>query len=214
MIGFYNYTVYMTYAGLLISSLGISLACTGYPEYAILCLLLSGICDMFDGRIARTRKKSNRQEKSFGIQLDSLSDIVCFGVLPCTIGVAMTTQTGLRIRIFMWISGCLLVLCALIRLAYFNVTEEERQLSTTERRTSYLGLPVTSSALIFPLALVLTYLLPAPFGSYIYPLTALLTAICFISPFSVRKPHGLSLVLLCIVGLLEIALLLRTIRGL
>lgn len=208
MVGFYNYTVYMTYFSLLVSSVGLCLAVGGHPQTAIYCLFLSGICDMFDGKIARTRKKSTRQEKDFGIQLDSLSDLVCFGVLPAAIGIRLAAGFGTGGKAVSWFAGCFLILCALIRLAYFNVTEEERQMTTSAGRTSYLGLPVTTSALIFPMAFALTLLLPGLLAKYIYTLAMAVTAICFISPFSVRKPRGLYLLLLCFVGVLEMALVI------
>jgi hypothetical protein len=47
---------------------------------------------MFDGKVARTKKDRTEQEKSFGIQIDSLSDLVSFGVLPAVIGFAMVSQ--------------------------------------------------------------------------------------------------------------------------
>ena len=84
MIGFYNYTVILTYVSLIISSIGICFAGAGKPYLAIFCLILSGICDMFDGKIASTMKRT-RAEKRFGIQIDSLSDVICFGVLPAVI---------------------------------------------------------------------------------------------------------------------------------
>ncbi len=213
MIGFYNYTVYMTFLSLLASSLGICFAGLGQPRYAIYCLIVSGVCDMFDGKIARTRKRSTEQEKKFGIQLDSLSDIVCFGVLPAVIGISMILPDSTVNRAVTWGVSCLFILCALIRLAYFNVTEEERQKTTTARRTSYLGLPVTTSALIFPLAYALSLLLPGGFGQYIYPFAMLVTAVCFVSPFPVRKPKGLYLILLCVIGLLEVALIIWLVLG-
>jgi CDP-diacylglycerol--serine O-phosphatidyltransferase len=208
MIGFYNYTVYMTYFSLLVSSVGVCLAAGGYPRAAIYCLLLSGVCDVLDGKIARTRKKSTRQEKSFGIQLDSLSDLVCFAVLPAVIGVRLASDFGTGGKAVSWFSSCLLIFCALVRLAYFNVTEEERQMTDSGGRTSYLGLPVTASALIFPVALLLSLLLPGLLAKYIYTFAMVVTAICFVSPFSVRKPQGLYLVFLCFVGALETILVI------
>ncbi len=51
------------------------------------CLLLHfGLCDMFDGKIARTKERTERRKKCFGIQIDSLADIVCFGILPIVLG--------------------------------------------------------------------------------------------------------------------------------
>ncbi|MCQ2430679.1 MAG: CDP-alcohol phosphatidyltransferase family protein [Clostridia bacterium] len=206
MIGFYNYTVYMTFLGLVSSAYGLVMAATGHPLRALAMLMLSGVCDMFDGKIARTRKNSTDEEKRFGVQLDSLSDIVCFGALPAAIGAALLPSgTAAWIRVVSAACSCLLVLCALIRLAYFNVKEEERQKTTNERRTSFIGLPVTTSALIFPLAFALSRVLPGIFSLLIYPFAMLVTAILFISPINVRKAHGVGLVILSAIGAAEIA---------
>ncbi len=202
MIGYYNYTVIMTYLSLVISSIGICLGATGRPFEAIICLMASGICDMFDGKIARTRKKSTEEEKRFGIQLDSLCDIVCFGVLPAVIGVAIT-PAGSPAHYIAWGLGALYILCALIRLAYFNVTEETRQSTETGCRTHYAGLPVTTAAVIFPLAFVLYLFLPASLRLWTYPIFCGVTAVCFIAPIRVRKPHGVGLLLLGLIGLCE-----------
>ncbi len=214
MIGFYNYTVILTYISLLISSVGICLAATGDPFPAILCLLASGVCDMFDGKIARTRKKSTESERRFGIQIDSLCDIVCFGVLPAVLGVGLArTFTHSRLtdgafEYVTWGLGALLVLCGLIRLAYFNVTEEMRQSAETGRRTHYAGLPITSSAVIFPFAYSVALLLPAAAGVWVYPAFMLLTAISFVAPIRIPKPHGIGLAAVGLLGLAELALLL------
>ena len=139
MIGFYNYTVILTYISLLISSVGIGFAATGDPFTALFCLMVSGVCDMFDGMIARTRKKSTEEEKRFGIQLDSLCDIVCFGVLPAAVGNALAEGQSTLLRVVSWGFGALFILGALIRLAYFNVTEETRQAKEGGRRTHFLA---------------------------------------------------------------------------
>ena len=163
MIGFYNYTVYLTYFSLIVSGVGLYQAANGRPLVAIFCLMVSGLCDMFDGKIARTRHKSTEMERNFGIQLDSLADIVCFGVLPAVIGKSFFDEFVERKNILMprpaltashvvvCSLGCLLILCALIRLAYFNVTEEERQSATNEHRHYYLGVPVTAASFVMPL---------------------------------------------------------------
>lgn len=96
---------------------------------AVICLMFSGFCDMFDGIVARTKKDRTDEEKRFGIQLDSLSDIVCFGVLPFVIGVCSGAREWWQIAIM-----ALFALAGLIRLAYYNVTEETRQQHTDEKR--------------------------------------------------------------------------------
>lgn len=81
MIGFYDYTVVVTYISLVSSILGMFCAIDGKLTLAVSCLAFSGLCDMFDGKIARTKKNRTDDEKSFGIQIDSLCDIVCFGMI-------------------------------------------------------------------------------------------------------------------------------------
>ena len=81
MIGFYDYTVVLTYISLVCSIFGMTQAISGRFRTAIVCLALSGLCDMFDGKIARTKKNRTEDEKLFGVQIDSLCDVVCFGSL-------------------------------------------------------------------------------------------------------------------------------------
>lgn len=219
MIGFYNYTVILTYISLLISSAGICLAAAGRPFAALFCLLASGICDMFDGKIARTRKKSTEEERRFGIQIDSLCDVICFGVLPAVIGITAAPTDNPLLHTVATAVGLLYILCALIRLAYFNVTEETRQATETGRRTHFSGVPVTTSAVVFPLTFAVGELLAAAGGilaalaPWIYPLLLVVTAISFITPVRVRKPHGAGLVILSVIGLLEFGLMVYLLVG-
>ena len=87
-------------------------------------------------------------EKRFGIQIDSLSDIVCFGVAPAVLCYCFGMRGVIGVAILMFY-----VLAGLIRLAWFNVMEEQRQEETAEKRECYQGLPITSMAIapgIFP----------------------------------------------------------------
>ena len=214
MIGFYNYTVILTYVSLLISSVGIYLAAAGHPFYALCCLLASGICDMFDGKIARTRKQSTAEEKRFGIQIDSLCDVICFGVLPSAVGVSLAAFQALPVRIAVWTVAALYILCGLIRLAYFNVTEETRQASEGGRRTHFRGVPITTAAVVFPMVYAVTEFLlamgnvAASIAPWLYPAFLLITAIAFIAPVRVRKPQGVGLAILGLVGLCEFSFML------
>ena len=209
MIGFYNYTVILTYISLLISSAGICLAASGRPYAALFCLLASGICDMFDGKIARTRKQSTEEERRFGIQIDSLCDVICFGVLPAAIGVSLAPADSVPLKAVLWTLAGLYILCALIRLAYFNVTEETRQSTEGGRRTHYLGVPVTTSAVVFPMVFAVAEFLgslgrvPAVLAPWLYPAFLVITAGAFILPVRVRKPHGAGLIMLGVIGLCE-----------
>lgn len=202
MIGFYNYTVILTYMGLASGVLGIISAYNGKVMYAIFCLLLAGFFDMFDGLVASTKKDRTKQEKAFGIQLDSLSDLICFGVLPAVIGIAV----GLNAWYF-YIILIFYVLAALIRLAYFNVSEEERQKETTEKRKEYLGLPVTSSALIIPLIYIFMLFSKESFH-VLYAGTLLAVGIAFITKFTLKKLKLKGMITVLILGIVELVILL------
>lgn len=181
MIGFYNYTVILTYLSALSAAVGITFTLHGNGFVALFCLMFSGVCDMFDGLVARTRERS-AQEKRFGIWIDSLSDTVAFGVLPAAIGYVFGMQSLLYIFILV-----VYVLAAIIRLAYYGVTEEERQAETTAARTSFLGLPVTSSALIFPLVYCSKGLFGSTYFTPVYAFVMALTALAFVLRIRVKK---------------------------
>lgn len=200
MLGIYNYTVVLTYFGMLVSFTGITFALHDDTYSALICLMISGVCDMFDGKVASTKKRTV-QEKKFGIQIDSLSDLICFGALPAIIVYKLCSESSIGF----YISGIYL-LAALIRLAYFNVTEEERQEQTQGSRKHYLGLPVTLAALIFPVFIGLGKLFSWNL-EVLCPIVAFLTALAFLLPFSLRKPAlpGKISMLLC--GGAELAIL-------
>ena len=82
LIGVYDYTVILTYMSLLSATFGMVQATRGHYTLAVLCVLFAGICDAFDGAVARTKKNRTEDEKNFGIQLDSLCDVISFGFFP------------------------------------------------------------------------------------------------------------------------------------
>ena len=186
MIGVYDYTVIATYLSLLLGLGGLYSAAQNEPLDAMLCLMLAGLLDAFDGRIARTKKDRTEQEKRFGIQIDSLNDLVCFGVLPAAIGWSMDCD-----RLWFLATMSFFALCALIRLAYFNVTEELRQQETDECRKTYTGLPITSAALIFPFFFCFLDIFQRAailHGALLVVMA--LTGASFVMPFHIRKPRS------------------------
>ena len=201
MIGVYDYTVLATYLSLAFGVSGILAAMNGSPYSALLCLMVSGLLDAFDGRIARTKKNRTEQEKRFGIQIDSLNDLVCFGVLPAAIGWSMDCD-----RLWFLATMSFFALCALIRLAYFNVTEEERQSATNEHRHYYLGVPVTAASFVMPLF----WALPLRLGSapaVIYAVGLTLLAFLFITPLRVPKPGLKGILCMILLGAAELYLM-------
>ena len=190
MIGFYSYTVVLTYLGLASAAMGMILTFQGFAKYALFCLAFSGRCDMFDGKVARLKKDRTEDEKRFGIQIDSLCDVVCFGAFPMILcySIGMRGPAGILILVFYLIAG-------VIRLAFFNVMEEKRQDETDEARKYYQGLPITSIAIILPLFCTLRPLLGHRFLSELH-ICILTVGLLFIINFPLRKPGWKMLTLL------------------
>ncbi len=182
LIGFYDYTVILTYISLLSGLMGIRSAFDGRLGLAIGCLVFSGVLDMFDGAVARTKKNRTQDEKNFGIQLDSLCDIVCFGVLPAVFLYCSGVQSIVGMVIL-----ALYVLCALIRLAFFNVLEMRRQQTEGGCAKAYRGLPVTSISIILPVFYLVGLVLPENVANIIYYVVPAVTAALFVWDFSIPK---------------------------
>lgn len=201
-IGFYDYTVILTYISLLSSVFGMTQAIHGDYKTAIFCLAFSGACDAFDGKIARTKKNRTDEEKAFGIQLDSLCDIVCFGIFPVLICYLLGVRgvLGLTIVFFYCI-------CAVIRLAFFNVLEETRQKTEGGCNRAYRGLPVTSIAFILPLTFWLQFLMsPLPFLILLHGVL-LITGFLFILDFPVPKPGMKEILAMISVGAVTVGII-------
>ena len=226
MIGFYDYTVILTYLSILSGTTGIILCLNGigHPYLGMFFLLFSGLCDTFDGKVARTEKNRTEKMKKFGIQIDSLSDLIAFGVLPACIGIALL-RCGLRtqmpfgftrfifeknsmlVQIILTIIAVLYVLAAMIRLAYFNVMEEEGENKDEKGEKIYMGLPVTSAALIFP-AVLLVHILVRADLTLLYFGVMIVTGLLFICKFHIKKPKGKGIAVLVLLGILEIIILI------
>ncbi|MBQ8825449.1 MAG: CDP-alcohol phosphatidyltransferase family protein [Ruminococcus sp.] len=196
ILGYYNYTVVLTYIGMIMGFMGLLFVMSHKFQGAVICLMIAGLCDMFDGAVAATRKR-NEHEKKFGIQIDSLSDLICFGILP-SIFVAQIENSN---YISFAIAICY-VLCALIRLAYFNVHEEERQKLESTVRKYYQGLPVTTIALFLPAVYILFK------RRYAFTCLLFIMAILFLSPIKIKKPEMLGKVMMAALGVLEFIVLI------
>lgn len=225
MLGFYNYTVILTYLSLLSAGAGIviSLAGEGHPYIGTFFLLICGLCDAFDGKVARMKKDRSEDECKFGIQIDSLSDLVAFGVLPACIGAATLWRstklsavpkmhTGAFFKdafvpSILFLILILYILAAMIRLAYFNVMEEKRQKTESGVRKKYEGLPVTTASLIFPVVQFLQFLTPWDL-TIIYFLVMIIVGFLFLSKISVKKPGFKGIMFMVGLGVLETVILI------
>lgn len=182
LIGVYDYTVILTYVSLVSAFMGVILASRGACGAAVLCLVASGICDAFDGTVARSKKNRTDDEKAFGIQLDSLCDVISFGIFPAFLCYMLGVKRPVGLLIL-----CLYCVCAVIRLAFFNVLEGKRQQTEGGTNKYYRGLPVTSISILFPLIYLLNYVLPAAWFVILLHIMLAVVAFLFVLDVPIKK---------------------------
>ena len=110
----------------------------GYFLTAFGLVLAAFLLDMLDGRVARWRQA----QSLLGRELDSLADVISFGVAPAALGFAAGMRGG-----WDWVALTYFVCCGVSRLARFNVTAE--QLSGSEGKVKYFeGTPIPTSVVL------------------------------------------------------------------
>ena len=212
MVGFYNYTVILTYMSLASSITGLFFTFNGHLSIGILCLALSGLFDAFDGRVARSKKDRTKDEKRFGIQIDSLCDLVSFGVFPVVLCwySGMNTPAGMIILVLYCLAG-------MIRLAYYNVLEEKKNndvgdaevVETPDGRKYFHGMPITAISVGLPVLYVTSPLLGSYFPIALHAIM-ILAMVLFITDFRFPKPTTKELmVIIVIVAVAVIWVLIR-----
>ena len=115
------------------------------------------VLDMLDGRIARLTNSTS----AFGVELDSLADVISFGVAPAILSFSWGLQPLGRLG---WAAGFLFVAAAAVRLARFNI-----QSGSTDKRY-FVGMPSPAAAAV-PASTVFAY--PHGFDTYAHALPAL-----------------------------------------
>lgn len=180
MIGFYDYTVILTYVGLLCAIVGIFQSVDGAFLPALFLVGGALICDTLDGKVARSKKGRTKEETLFGIQIDSLCDVISFGVFPGVLCYCAGLQE--------WYSLIFIgyyCLCCVIRLGYFNVLATLKEPGS---KSEYRGLPVVGLSLLLPMAFLLGQWLPE--NAFLWLLRAMLLGVgtLYIMNFKVNKP--------------------------
>lgn len=198
-IGKYNKSVIVTYLGVVSMAIGLCLACSNHVTGAVICLIISGVCDLFDGKIARLCKNRTEEDMEFGIQIDSLTDMISFVALPIVISINLGLNE--------WYYGFIYALFAIggiSRLGYFNLN------ANAEGPVKYYtGLPVTTTSMIFPILYLIGYFMKYSFVfKMIYLFSFLVIAFLFVFNFKIKKPKNNWWYILCsalaIIGILAL----------
>ncbi len=197
-------SVIVTYLGLIFAILSMYFAFTkiafaeiNYLRYSLVFLILSGICDMFDGKVARMCKRT-KKEKEFGIQIDSLADTVNFLCLPVIIMLSLGMDRVIDVVIY-----CFFILCGVSRLGYFNV-----HASLDSPVKYYKGLPVTSTAIIYPVVGLLHGRIPIETFQIILLIVTTITAILFVFRIKIPKLKGIAYIIIPILAVILSIILL------
>ena len=186
----YNKSVILTYLGVGFSVYGmlyltnaIQLESTNRFDVSMICLIVAGICDLFDGFIARKCNR-NEQEKLFGVQIDSLADVISFLIFPVIL-LNRFNQNLYGENIVMYLLAIFYILCGVIRLAWFNSNVGE----TVNRY--YQGLPVTYISLILPIYYAFSKIVRLDCFGIGLNIIFVIVAILFILNVKIRKPGGI-----------------------
>ena len=200
----FNKSVIITYLGVIFACVAIYFAFSKmafadipYLRYSLIFLVLAGICDMFDGKVARMCKRS-KEEKKFGIQIDSLADTVNFLCLPVIIMLSLGMYNLIYVIIYI-----LFILCGISRLAHFNTIAD-----TDTPVKFYNGLPVTSTAIIYPVLGLLHGTVKEDTFTLIYIIATFITALLFVLKIKVPKFKGKAYIIIPILALILVILLL------
>lgn len=199
MIGFYDYTVLLTYAGLLCAVLGIFQAIEHSFINALFFLGGTLICDTLDGKVARMKRNRTKRESLFGVQIDSLCDLISFGVFPAVLCYCM----GLRDRLGLLAIGYY-CLCCVIRLGYFNVMELEKAEGV---QTVYHGLPAIGLAVLLPAVCMVQLWIPEGLFFLILHIILPVLGTLYILNFRVNKPGLWTIAFLGIIFWIPVAVI-------
>ncbi|MCD6527051.1 MAG: CDP-diacylglycerol--serine O-phosphatidyltransferase [Desulfuromonas sp.] len=123
---------------------GIVASMNGRYDVAAWFILISAVFDALDGKVARLTNTTSQ----FGVEYDSLADLVAFGVAP---GVLMYSWALRPFGKLGWLAAFLYVVCGALRLARFNV-----QASTVESK-NFVGLPIPAAASMVAACVLLFY---------------------------------------------------------
>ncbi len=163
--GTYIWPNLFTTANLFSGFLGIVSSINGDFELAAIAVLASCVFDILDGKVARLTGGTSR----FGVEYDSLADLVAFGVGPSLLMYLIALKPYGRIG---WLAGFVFMACGALRLARFNVQVE------TASKKYFVGLPIPGGAsMIATTVLFMSHWNIAVHGSLIGPVLLVMTFI-------------------------------------
>lgn len=182
IIGYYRKCDILTMCGTFLAFIGIILAINDHFTFSAFCLFLCCVCDGFDGKLARM-KRYKKEQKVYGAQLDSLSDVICFGVFPAILTSLICNN------IYVYIISAIYMLCGLVRLAYFNTLD----IMPKSKKNVFIGVPITTVAIIYPIILFIIRFINFNILKIVMPIILLILSISYILNIEFKKPDILEI---------------------
>lgn len=170
----------LTYVSAFTSLLAVIFATQGSASAAGLCIGLSSLMDVFDGKFANLFQRK-ALEKKMGVEIDSLADSVAFGSTPVLCLVFLGAD-----QLWALVAGGFYMVAALTRLSFYNVMAQERDAK------DFVGVPTTVIGVLWTLLLLFPALFPLA-GVFF-----LVYGILMIAPVRIKRPgtRGLLIVIL------------------
>lgn len=151
----------LTTSSLFIGFLGLTWAIQGDYASCALCILASCVFDGLDGKVARMTGTTSE----FGVQLDSLADLVAFGVVPSMMAYLWVLDEYGRLGLM----ACFLFMaCGALRLARFNVQ------ASTGSKKHFVGLPIPAAACSLATLVLFSEYVPAEYAHTVLPVGTLI----------------------------------------
>lgn len=173
----------LTFIEVMILTVGIKMCFDNIIWGSMICLIFLGILDGLDGKFAQKVRK-NEENKEYGVQLDSLVDIISSGVFPVIILYSMKFDNMLDVLVYI-----IFLICGVTRLAFFNVNNKENN-------EYFYGIPITASAIILPIVYLLTN------NEIIYMVCLFLLSILYVSKLKIKKLNLKLKIFLSIIGII------------
>lgn len=173
----------------------LSILCSinNYFELSAILMIIAIMFDSTDGWVAR---KTNRNDSlGFGKNIDSLSDIVSFGVAPAVFIYTSINTTSIPLQILVILVSLLIVVCGVLRLTRYNVIADHVKTS------DFIGFPIPGISFI-----IATYYLSGLYNSYLSLILSIIVSILMIS--NVKYPKFSNIPLISISCILIILIIL------
>lgn len=163
---------------LFFGAIGVGFALISEIQYALVSLIIAAVIGIFSYRLGATFERDEAQI-SFALELEVLSDMVVYGLLPASVLVKLTSASVWGVVLM-----SLFLLAVAIRLAHFN---RSSRFQGEIPEDAYQGLPLQTSAIVLPVLSLLGFVIDLSIFQYIFAIVYALLALGYVMNYPVPK---------------------------